>query len=71
MTFVNSSCFNFYQLFLQNFAEKTELIQFLVEPHDISFSKHSTGQYLLCTSTPIANRALPALTDVCIEFRGL
>ena len=29
MTFVNSFCFNFYQLFLQNFEEKTELILFL------------------------------------------
>ena len=34
MTFVNSSCFNFYQLFLQNFEEKTELILFLVVPHE-------------------------------------
>ena len=39
MTFVNSSCFNFYQLFLQNFDEKTELILFLVVPHEENFPR--------------------------------
>ena len=34
MTFFNSSCFNFHQVFLQNFEEKTELILFLVVPHE-------------------------------------
>ena len=29
MAIVNSLCFDFYQLFLQNFEEKTELILFL------------------------------------------
>ena len=34
MTYVNSSCFNFYRVFLQNFEEKTESILFLVVPHE-------------------------------------